>query len=53
MTMPVVTHELGFAWKVADRAVLMGGGRIVENAPCDAFFAQPESDRARVEDPLA
>jgi glutamate/aspartate transport system ATP-binding protein len=48
MTMIVVTHEMGFARKVADRVVFMDGGRIVEDAPKDAFFAAPKSERARV-----
>jgi glutamate/aspartate transport system ATP-binding protein len=48
MTMIVVTHEMGFARKVADRVVFMHQGRIVEDAPTDAFFAAPSSERARV-----
>jgi glutamate/aspartate transport system ATP-binding protein len=48
MTMMVVTHEMGFARKVADRVVFMDQGRIVEDAPTDAFFAAPKSDRARL-----
>jgi glutamate/aspartate transport system ATP-binding protein len=48
MTMIVVTHEMGFARKVARRVVFMDGGRIVEDAPKDAFFAAPKSERARV-----
>ena len=48
MTMIVVTHEMGFARKVARRIVFMDGGRIVEDAPKDAFFAAPKSERARV-----
>jgi ABC-type polar amino acid transport system ATPase subunit len=47
MTMAVVTHEMGFANKVADRIVFMDGGRIVEDSPRAAFFAQPKSERAR------
>ncbi|OON60288.1 arginine transporter ATP-binding subunit [Massilia sp. KIM] len=47
MTMMVVTHEMGFARKVADRIVFMDGGRIVEDSPKDAFFGAPRSDRAR------
>ena len=45
--MAVVTHEMGFAKKVADRVVFMDGGRIVEDAPRHAFFAQAQSERAR------
>jgi polar amino acid transport system ATP-binding protein len=48
MTMIVVTHEMGFARKVAHRIVFMDEGRIVEEAPPEAFFARPQSDRARV-----
>ena len=47
MTMMVVTHEMGFARKVADRIVFMDHGRIVEDSPKDAFFTSPQSDRAR------
>jgi glutamate/aspartate transport system ATP-binding protein len=48
MTMIVVTHEMGFARKVADRIVFMDEGRIVEDSPTDAFFAAPRSERARL-----
>ena len=47
MTMMVVTHEMGFASKVAHRVVFMDQGEIVEDAPTDAFFGQPRSERAR------
>jgi len=47
MTMMVVTHEMGFARKVADRIVFMDHGRIVEDTPADAFFSAPRSERAR------
>jgi glutamate/aspartate transport system ATP-binding protein len=47
MTMMVVTHEMGFARRVADRVVFMDEGRIVEAGAADAFFAAPASDRAR------
>jgi glutamate/aspartate transport system ATP-binding protein len=47
MTMMVVTHEMGFARKVADRIVFMDHGRIVEDTPKDQFFAAPRSERAR------
>ena len=47
MTMVVVTHEMGFARRAADRVVFMDGGRIVEEAPPEAFFTAPRSDRAR------
>ncbi len=48
MTMVVVTHEMGFARTVADRIVFMDEGSIVESAPPDRFFANPESDRAKL-----
>jgi len=47
MTMMVVTHEMGFARRVADRVVFMDEGRIVEDSPVDAFFDAPRSCRAR------
>jgi glutamate/aspartate transport system ATP-binding protein len=47
MTMMVVTHEMGFARKVADRIVFMDHGRIVEDSPKDQFFSAPTSARAR------
>jgi len=48
MTMIVVTHEMGFARKVADRVVFMEAGRIVEVQPPERFFDQPQSERTRV-----
>jgi glutamate/aspartate transport system ATP-binding protein len=48
MTMIVVTHEMGFARRVADRVVFMDQGRIVEDSPTADFFAAPRSDRARL-----
>ncbi len=47
MTMLVVTHEMGFARRAADRVVFMSDGEIVEDAAPDAFFTQPSSDRAK------
>ncbi len=47
MTMVVVTHEMGFARRAADRIVFMADGQIVEQAPPDAFFTNPQSERAR------
>jgi len=47
MTMIVVTHEMGFARRVADRVVFMDGGQIVEVAPPETFFKAPESARCR------
>jgi general L-amino acid transport system ATP-binding protein len=48
MTMICVTHEMGFARKVADRMVFMDHGRIVETASPAQFFAEPKSDRTRL-----
>ena len=48
MTMVVVTHEMGFARRVADRIVFMADGEIVEAAPPSTFFAHPESERAQM-----
>jgi glutamate transport system ATP-binding protein len=47
MTMVVVTHEMGFARRAANRVVFMDGGRIVESADPETFFTRPESDRAK------
>lgn len=47
MTMMVVTHEMGFARKVADRVIFMDAGRIVEDRKTDDFFDNPESERAQ------
>ncbi len=47
VTMLVVTHEMGFARRVADRVVFMEAGRIVEQNTPDALFDTPQSDRAR------
>jgi glutamate/aspartate transport system ATP-binding protein len=46
MTMMVVTHEMGFARRVADRVIFMDNGAIVEDAPKEAFFKNPSSARA-------
>jgi len=48
MTMMVVTHEMGFAQKVANRVVFMDEGKIVEDSPKDEFFGSPRSDRAQL-----
>ncbi|HXL83462.1 MAG TPA: amino acid ABC transporter ATP-binding protein, partial [Casimicrobiaceae bacterium] len=45
MTMMVVTHEMGFARKVAHRVIFMDQGRIVEDASKDDFFGKPRSER--------
>lgn len=47
MTMVVVTHEMGFARKVANRVVFMDEGRILEDSPTEDFFQNPDTDRAR------
>ncbi len=48
MTMVVVTHEMGFARKVADMMVFMEDGKIIETAPPDKFFQNPDSERCRM-----
>jgi glutamate/aspartate transport system ATP-binding protein len=47
MTMMVVTHEMGFARKVAHRVIFMDHGEIVEDAKTEAFFGSPRSERAQ------
>ena len=47
MTMMVVTHEMGFARKVAHRVIFMDAGRIVEDAKKEDFFGTPRSERAQ------
>jgi glutamate/aspartate transport system ATP-binding protein len=47
MTMMVVTHEMGFARKVANRVIFMDQGEIVEDAQKDDFFGSPRSERAQ------
>ena len=47
MTMMVVTHEMGFAKRVANRVIFMDQGLIVEDCTKDEFFGSPRSDRAR------
>lgn len=48
MTMAVVTHEMGFAKKVADKILFMDEGRIEEMASKENFFANPKSDRTKL-----
>jgi ABC-type polar amino acid transport system ATPase subunit len=48
MTMIVVTHEMGFAKKVAHRIIFMDEGHIIEEGTPETFFAQPKSDRTRI-----
>jgi glutamate/aspartate transport system ATP-binding protein len=47
MTMMVVTHEMGFARKVAHRVIFMDSGKIVEDAKKEEFFGTPRSERAQ------
>ncbi len=47
MTMVVVTHEMGFAREVADRAVMMDDGRIIEEAPPERLFSDPSHERTQ------
>ncbi len=47
MTMVVVTHEMGFARRAADRVVFMSDGEVVEDSPPDQFFTTPRSARAQ------
>jgi len=47
MTMVVVTHEMGFARKVADKMVFIDEGRIMEMAPPEEFFSNPKTERCR------
>ena len=47
MTMIVVTHEMGFARKAADRVLFMADGAIVEEATPEQFFTNPQSERAQ------
>lgn len=47
MTMLVVTHEMGFARKAADRVIFMADGAVVEDSDPETFFTQPSSERAR------
>ncbi len=48
MTMMCVTHEMGFARKVAHRVVFMDEGQVLEDAATDEFFARPRSERAQL-----
>lgn len=47
MTMLCVTHEMGFARKVADRVIFMDQGEIIEQNAPDAFFDAPRNERTR------
>ena len=48
MTMVVVTHEMGFAREVAHRVVFMDEGRLIESAPPEVFFSNPQNERTRL-----
>ncbi len=48
MTMMVVTHEMGFARKVAHRVIFMDKGEIIEDRPKEEFFGTPRSERAQI-----
>jgi general L-amino acid transport system ATP-binding protein len=48
MTMLVVTHEMGFAQRVADRVIFMDGGEIIEQNEPEAFFTNPENERTKL-----
>jgi len=51
MTMMVVTHEMGFAKKVANRVIFMDvGGRLLEDCSKDDFFGNPDARQARTKD---
>ena len=47
MTMVCVTHEMGFARRVADRVIFMADGQIVEQGPPDQFFDNPQNERTK------
>jgi len=47
MTMICVTHEMGFARKVADTMVFMDNGEIIETGPPEQFFTAPKTERCR------
>ena len=47
MTMLVVTHEMGFAEKMADRVVFMADGYVVEDAPPHEMFTNPQHERTK------
>jgi general L-amino acid transport system ATP-binding protein len=48
MTMLVVTHEMGFANRVADRVIFMDGGEIIEQNPPEKFFNNPQNERTKL-----
>ena len=48
MTMAVVTHEMGFARDVADRAIFMDGGYVIEDSSPEEMFTNPKNERTKV-----
>lgn len=48
ITMLCVTHEMGFARKVANRVIFMDGGEIIEMNEPETFFNHPQSDRTKL-----
>ena len=48
MTMICVSHEMGFARKVADRVIFMDGGEIIEENDPESFFTNPQSERSQL-----
>ena len=50
MTMMVVTHEMGFARKVANRVLFMDAGQVLEDCPKEEFFGNPDSRKARTKE---
>jgi ABC-type polar amino acid transport system ATPase subunit len=48
MTMIVVTHEIGFAKEVADRVLFFDDGELIEQAPPDKCFSDPQHDRTKL-----
>ena len=48
MTMIVVSHEMGFANRVADRVIFMDGGEVIEQADPETFFNSPKSERTKL-----
>jgi len=48
MTMLCVTHEMGFARKVADRVIFMDEGQIIEQNEPESFFNKPQSERTKL-----
>lgn len=47
MTMIVVTHQMNFAKRVADEVLFLEKGKVIEDTPCEQFFTNPQSDRAK------